>query len=328
MQTERPSPRYADIDIWEPSDVLEAMIGGQFAAVAAVRAALPQIESAALAIEQQLRAAGRLVYAGAGTSGRLAVQDGAELMPTFSWPRERLLLLIAGGDEAMVRSVEGAEDEIGRGVELVRHHHLGTGDVLLAVAASGTTPFTLSCLREAKRCDVLTIGIANNRNTPLLDEAAHRIFLDTGAEPIAGSTRMNAGTAQRITLNLLSTLVMIRLGRVYRGMMVDMQSANIKLSKRKKAMVAFLTNRTEEEAQAALIQADGNVRLAVLILHGCDPRTAGDVLRRAGGRLREALSLASDRALCAATRQSSAPPEREYAAPREGGTPRREDRTT
>jgi N-acetylmuramic acid 6-phosphate etherase len=293
METERPSPRYADIDLWQPSDVLEAMIGGQFAAVAAVRTALPEIERAALGVEHRLEGSGRLVYAGAGTSGRLAVQDGAELMPTFSWPRERLLLLIAGGDEAMVRAMEGAEDQVGHAAELVRSHRLESDDVLIAVAASGTTPFTLSCLREAKPRGVFTIGIANNKDTPILNEAHQAIFLDTGAEPIAGSTRMNAGTAQRIALNLLSTLVMIRLGRVYRGMMVDMQSANVKLSKRKKAMVAFLTGRNEEEAQSALERTAGNVKLAVLVLHGCNLESAGEVLRRAGGRLREAVGLLS-----------------------------------
>ena len=151
METERPSPRFADIDIWKPSDVLEAMIGGQFAAVAAVRAALPEIERAALATEKRLNGNGRLIYAGAGTSGRLAVQDGAELMPTFSWPRERLLLLIAGGEAAMVRAVEGAEDEAEHAADMVRRNQINADDVLIAVAASGSTPFTLSCLREAKR---------------------------------------------------------------------------------------------------------------------------------------------------------------------------------
>ena len=137
METERVSPRYSGIDVWEPADVLDAMIEGQFSAVAAVRAAKPAIERAAQAIESRLRCQGRLIYAGAGTSGRLAVQDGAELMPTFSWPPERLLLLIAGGDKAMVRAVEGAEDEIGQAKELVQRHRIGAQDVLLAVAASG-----------------------------------------------------------------------------------------------------------------------------------------------------------------------------------------------
>ena len=186
MQTERPSPRFADIDLWEPSDVLEAMIGGQFAAVAAVRAALPTIARAALEIENRLRGSGRLVYAGAGTSGRLAVQDGAELMPTFSWPRDRLLLLIAGGEEAMVRAVEGAEDEREQAAAQVSRSNLGAEDVLIAVAASGTTPFTLACLREARNRGTFTVGIANNRETPIIKDADQGIFLDTGAEPIAG----------------------------------------------------------------------------------------------------------------------------------------------
>jgi N-acetylmuramic acid 6-phosphate etherase len=147
----------------------------------------------------------------------------------------------------------------------------------------------LSCLREARRRGAFAVGIANNPHTPILEEAEQAIFLNTGAEPIAGSTRMNAGTAQRIALNLLSTLVMIRLGRVYRGMMVDVQSTNVKLTKRKAAMVAFLTGGTEEEAQRALERARGNVKLAVLLSHGCDSQSAEDALRRAEGKLREAL---------------------------------------
>jgi len=290
MTTERPSPRFADIDIWEPGDVLEAMIGGQFAAVAAVRAALPAIERAGLATEPRLRAGGRLIYAGAGTSGRLAVQDGAELMPTFGWPRERLVLLLAGGGAAMMQAVEGAEDQVGRGKELI---DIGPTDVMVALAASGTTPFTVSCLNEARRRGALTIGIANNRNTPLLNDAEHGIFLDTGAEPIAGSTRMNAGTAQRITLSLLSTLVMIRLGHVYRGLMVDVQAANSKLSKRKREMLVHLTGRCEAEAEAALLRANGNVKLAVLLLKGCSLDAALSLLERAGGELRAAIELAA-----------------------------------
>jgi len=164
-------PRYSGIDTWDPSDVLDAMIDGQFSAVAAVRAARGAIERAALAIEAQLRDGGRLVYAGAGTSGRLAVQDGAELMPTFSWPNDRLLLFIAGGDAALLRAKEGAEDELGHAVDLVRRNGISQNDALIAVAASGTTPFTLACLREAKARGALTVGIANNPGTPILEEA-------------------------------------------------------------------------------------------------------------------------------------------------------------
>jgi len=241
-------------------------------------------------MEERLRKGGRLVYAGAGTSGRLAVQDGAELMPTFSWPRERLLLLIAGGHEAMMRAVEGAEDQTEHAEQTVGEHAIGGDDVLIAVAASGTTPFTLACLREARRRGALTVGIANNAGTPLLADADHPILLETGSEPIAGSTRMNAGTAQRIALNLFSSLLMIRLGRVYQGLMVDVQASNRKLVLRSERMLMRLTRRSPEEVRAALDRAGGSVKLAVLVLQGCEPEEAARLLDAAGGQLRGALA--------------------------------------
>jgi N-acetylmuramic acid 6-phosphate etherase len=295
METERPSPRYAGIDLWAPAEALDAMIEGQFTAVAAVRGARAALERATLAMATRLKTRGRLIYAGAGTSGRLAVQDGAELMPTFSWPPERLLLLMAGGQEALLRSVEGAEDEVDQATNLVQQHDTNLNDVLIAVAASGTTPFTLACLRAAKRAGALTVGIANNPGTPILEEADHAVFLDTGAEPIAGSTRMKAGTAQRIALNLISSLLMIQLGRVYEGLMVDMQAVNRKLLGRSEAMLLRLTHCDREQAREALRSADGSVKLAVLLLNGCDINRARMLLHRAGGQLRQALALANAR---------------------------------
>jgi N-acetylmuramic acid 6-phosphate etherase len=290
IETERPSPRYSDIDLWDASDIIEAMIEGQFTAVAAVRAARPAIERAALAMETRLKVRGRLIYAGAGTSGRLAVQDGAELMPTFSWPAERLLLLIAGGNEALIKAVEGAEDKTGDAAKLVRRHRVNADDVMIAVAASGTTPFTLAALREAKRAGALTVGIANNPGTPLIAEADYPILLETGAEPIAGSTRMKAGTAQRITVGLLSSLLMIRLGRVYEGLMVDVQTTNKKLVQRAETMLVQLTGSSRAEVHDALARAQGSVKLAVLLLKGCKPKEAKQLLARAGGSLRLAMA--------------------------------------
>jgi N-acetylmuramic acid 6-phosphate etherase len=266
------------------------MIEGQFGAVAAVRAARFALLEAALAAAERLRKAGRLVYVGAGTSGRLAVQDGAELVPTFSWPQERLLLLIAGGRDALLRSVEGAGDAVDQAARLAQQHDIGGDDVVIAVAASGTTPFTLSCLTEAKRRGALTIGVANNRDTPILKEADHAIWLDTGAEPIAGSTRMKAGTAQRITLNVFSSVVMILLGRVYDGLMVDLQAVSQKLVRRSEDILTRVTGSSGEQAREALHRANGNVKLAVLLLHGCDVKQATDLLHRAGGQLRAALA--------------------------------------
>jgi N-acetylmuramic acid 6-phosphate etherase len=290
IETERLSPRYSGIDIWDSADILDAMIEGQFAAVAAVRAARPAIERAARAMESRLNDDGRLIYAGAGTSGRLAVQDGAELMPTFSWPPERLVLLIAGGKEALIQAVEGAEDEVKHAQASIKRHKVGEADVLIAVAASGTTPFTLACLRGAKRKGALTIGIANNPGTPILSEADHAILLETGSEPIAGSTRMKAGTAQKITLGLLSSLLMIRLGRVYDGMMVDVQATNKKLAQRSETMLMHLTGRKQKDVRAALAEADGSVKLAVLLLKGCGLSEAKSVLKRSKGRLRDAIA--------------------------------------
>jgi N-acetylmuramic acid 6-phosphate etherase len=291
MATERPCPRFSGIDTWEPRDALDAMIEAQLAAVAAVRAARDDIATAVEEMEVRLGSGGRLIYVGAGTSGRLAVQDGAELMPTFNWPSERLLLLMAGGREALLQAVEGAEDETAKATDLVRQHGVGSSDAVIAVAASGTTPFTLACLRGAKRAGALTVGIANNRGTPLLAEADHAIFLDTGPEPIAGSTRMNAGTAQRIALSLMSSLLMIRLGRVYKGLMVDVQASNAKLARRREAIVRRLTGKGGDEASNALARAGGSVKLAVLLLDGCDLDEARTVLERAGGRLGAAVAL-------------------------------------
>jgi N-acetylmuramic acid 6-phosphate etherase len=167
--------------------------------------------------------------------------------------------------------------------------------VTIAVAASGTTPFTLACLREAKNRGSLTIGVANNRGTPLLQEADHAIFLETGAEPIAGSTRMKAGTAQRITLILLSSLVMILLGRVYDGLMVDVQASNKKLVRRSEKILSRLTGRGDEEIQEALQRAGGSVKLAFLLLQGYGLAKAAAALDQAEGHLRRAMSLMVER---------------------------------
>jgi len=295
MNTERASPRYSGIEQWSPGEILDAMLEGQLAAVAAVRTARGALEEAALAIETRLRDGGRLAYAGAGTSGRLAIQDGAELLPTFGWPADRLLLLLAGGDEALLRAIEGAEDDADAGAALVRRHGLDARDVLIGVAASGTTPFTVAALREARRRGALTIGIAGNRDTPLLAEADHPVWLDTGAEPIAGSTRMKAGTAQRVALTVLSSLVMVRLGRVYRGLMVEMRAVNAKLARRSEDILIHLTECDREQARGVLRRAGGHLKTAILLLEGCEPDEAAAILDRAGGRLHTAKALAGAR---------------------------------
>jgi len=266
------------------------MIEAQFAAVAAVRAARPAIEGAARAMEERLAQGGRLIYAGAGTSGRLAVQDGAELAPTFGWPEERLLLLIAGGHEALSRSIEGAEDDITQVTQFTDAQGVNSDDVLVAVAASGTTPFAVEALREGKRRGALTIGIANNKDTPVLSESDCPIWLDTGSEVIAGSTRLKAGTAQKIALNALSSLLMIRLGKVHAGLMVDVRATNEKLLKRSERILNRLTGCDVGDAREALNLAGGNLKIAALVLKGYDRREAERLLYESGQNLREAFS--------------------------------------
>jgi N-acetylmuramic acid 6-phosphate etherase len=289
MSTERSSPRYSSIDVWDAEDIAETIIESQFAAVAAVHDVRKEIASAAAAMQRRLQDRGRLIYVGAGTSGRLAVQDGAELAPTFGWPEERLVLLVAGGEEALLRSVEGAEDDAEQGIRLIGQHAITAQDVLIGVAASGTTRFTLASLREAKRRGALTLGIANNKASPILEEADHPIFLNTGSEPIAGSTRLKAGTAQKVALNTLSTLLMILLGKVYRGLMVDVRAVNEKLVKRSEDMLIQLTGRNRDDARDALSRANGSVKVAVMLLHGCDLESAKQLLSTANDQLGTAL---------------------------------------
>ena len=286
MATEEVDPRFADLDAWALSSAMEAMWEGQLAAVAAVGRALPAISAATKAAKEALGDRGRLVYIGAGTSGRVAVQDGAELTPTFAWPKERLHFIIAGGEDAFVASVEGAEDNVAEAVKQIETAKLSQYDVVIALAASGTTPFTDAALREAGRYHAVTIGVANNPGTALLTAARYPVLVETGRELIAGSTRMKAGTAQKVVLNLISTGIMLGLGRVYRGMMVNMQPTNAKLRRRAEAMVSRIAGCSRPQAARALEQSAGNIKAAALLALGHDDVEAESILARYKGNLR------------------------------------------
>ena len=287
--TETISARYAELDSWPAGEMLAAMLEAQMAAVAAVRPALPAIEAAVTAAAHRLGERGRLVYVGAGTSGRIGAQDGAELPPTFDWPQERLLLLMAGGDIAFTRSVENAEDDVAAAEAAIAAHAVGADDVVIGLAASGSTPFTTAAIVAARARGALTIGMSNSAGGRLLEAAEHAVLVETGAEAIAGSTRMKAGTAQKVVLNLLSSTVMVLLGRVHRGLMVDMQAKNAKLRLRAMRMVRALTHAPEDAASAALAESGGWVKLAVLVVHGMSATEGRAALARNGGRLRLAL---------------------------------------
>lgn len=288
MDTEDRLERYRDADTWPAEKSLAAMLESQQTAFEAVRQALPALARAAEAAAERLGRGGRLVYAGAGASGRLAVQDGVELHPTFGWPRERLAYLIAGGEPALVQSIEGAEDDADAAVAAADQLKLGATDVLVAVAASGRTTFTCAVQRRARAAGALTIGLANNPSTPLLAEAEIPVLLVTGPEFLAGSTRMAAGTAQKIALNLFSTQTMIALGRVYEGFMVDVVPTNAKLVARAKNIVQALTGTTPAEAAVLWERAGGNLKLAVLLADGLGLEEAKARLDAAGGNLRQA----------------------------------------
>lgn len=295
LSTEKISPRYRDLDAWNPDEILGALLDSQYCAVAAVNAALNPLERACAGIAERLRRGGRIVYVGAGTSGRIAVQDGAELPPTFDWPRDRVVFIVAGGLGALVQSVEGAEDNRAAAITAIQDEDIGPDDSVIGLAASGTTPFTVAAIQTARQRGALTVSIANNADSPLLHAADYPVLLDTGPEVLAGSTRLKAGTAQKIALNLISTTVMIQLGRVYDGMMVDVIAANDKLRRRSERMLQRLTDAPPERIQAALDAANGKVKLARLLLEGLRVSEALTLLDAHDGHLRPALATVTGR---------------------------------
>jgi N-acetylmuramic acid 6-phosphate etherase len=288
--TEEIDPRYAELDSWPTLEVIAAMYEGQLAAVAAVQGVLEDIARAVDEAVPTLMRGGRIVYAGAGTSGRIGVQDGVELTPTFSWPADRTVFAVAGGFDGLVRSVEGAEDNEQDGARAVQHAKIGPGDVVIGIAASGATPFTVGALRAAAAAGALTIAIANNPDAPLLGAARHRIVVKTGSEVIAGSTRMKAGTTQKIVLNLFSTAVMVKMGRVYRGLMVQMRATNAKLKRRAATIVATIAGCPEADAARYVEQAKGDVKVAALLALGLNETSAARVLERHNADLRSAVA--------------------------------------
>ena len=286
LNTEDSLPGVAGAELWPAEQALAAMLDGQASAINAVRHALAALSLAVAAAAQRLGREGRLVYAGAGASARLAVQDGVELYPTFGWPHDRLATVIAGGTPALTRSIEGAEDDAAAGQAAATALQLGPNDVVISVAASGTTKFTLAVQSTARQAGALTVGLANNLGSPLLAGAEIPVALPTGAEFLPGSTRMAAGTAQKIALNLFSTRLMTELGRVYRGKMVGVVPTNAKLVQRAHRIVAELTGVELAVAADAHEAADGDIRLAVLMLDGLSRTAAQARLDAAGGNLR------------------------------------------
>ncbi|MGV8951865.1 MAG: N-acetylmuramic acid 6-phosphate etherase [Cypionkella sp.] len=290
VTTESASSRYSSIEDWSSLELVDGIVEGQFAAIAAVQAARADIARAIDAMAARLSEGGRIIYLGAGTSGRVAAQDGAELPPTFNWPYERAIALMAGGPGALLRAVENAEDSREAAIAALQAVGVHSRDVVVGIAASGNTPFVVAGLEHARGMGALTIGMQNNPGGQVGQVAEIAIVIETGAELLAGSTRMKAGTAQKAALVALSTGVMVRLGYVYRGKMVEMRPTNAKLRVRSALMVAELAGVELEVARQTLDLAGGVIKLAVvMLLRSVGVEAAQAALDAAGGNLRQAL---------------------------------------
>jgi len=294
LTTEAFRPELADIDRLPTLDIARLMNGEDATVPAAVARQLPSIAAAIDAVAERMARGGRLIYAGAGTAGRLGVLDASECPPTFNTDPEQVVGLIAGGPDAMVTSVEGAEDS----AELARSDldalRLLAADTVVGVSASGRTPYAIAAVQHARALGALTIGLACNADSALAAAAEHGIEIVVGPELLTGSTRLKAGTAQKLVLNMLSTITMIRLGKTYGNLMVDVRASNEKLRARSRRIVALATGASDDEIERALAATDGEVKNAILtLLAGVDGPTAARLLEDSDGHLRGALAAAA-----------------------------------
>jgi len=288
--TEQRNPRTRGIDLCSTREMLRAMNREDAGVARAVARAIPQIAEAVDAISEALRRGGRLIYVGAGTSGRLATLDAAECPPTFGVPREMVVALIAGGRRALTEAVEGAEDNAAAGGRDVRRVRASKRDVVVGLSASGKTPYVLGALETARRAGARTVAVVCNRGSAAGRAADIAIVAETGSEAIAGSTRLKAGTAQKLIVNMLSTGAMIRLGRVYDNWMAGVAQTNRKLRARALGVLREATGVREPVARRTLTAARGDLRIALVMLkRGVTRLQAEFALAAAGGDLRRAL---------------------------------------
>ena len=293
LNTESPSTLHTELDLYATPDLVSALIEDQIHAVNAVRAAGADLARAVDAAVARMLEGGRLIYVGAGTSGRLGVLDSVELYPTFSWPHERAIGLLAGGNGAMFTAVEGAEDDAPQGARDVQAVHVAANDVVLLLAASGSTPYVLGALQAARNARALTVGFANNPDAPVTQQADIGITLDTGHEVISGSTRLKAGSAQKMALNTFSSAVMVRLNKVYGNLMVDLKATNAKLVRRSVTLTMHAAGCDEALAHKTLQACGHHVKVAVVAIRlGTTVAIARERLAAAGDSVRRALDAA------------------------------------
>lgn len=288
--TEGADGRYAGLDAWGDAAILDALLEGQKRALSAVDVAIPALALAANAACDALKSGGRLVYLAAGSPALISLGDALEIPQTYGIARDRIVLVLAGGEAITRNLVGGPEDDAEQAARDVAAAGVSSDDFVICVSASGTTPYTLAGLRAAKAAGAKTLAIAGNADAPLLAKADIAAHLDTGAEVISGSTRMGAGTAQKAALNMLSTLIGVRMGHVHDNFMVNLTADNDKLVRRATGIVARIAGVGPDAAQRALEAANGNVKPAILMAAGArDLPDAQARLARAGGTVREAL---------------------------------------
>jgi N-acetylmuramic acid 6-phosphate etherase len=291
--TEARHKRAEGLDGLPPSEILSVLLDGQLAAVESVRAALPAIESAARLAASKIASGGRLIYAGAGSSGLMAMADGLELPGTYGISSEQAPILLAGGAESLKLLAGGYEDNVELAAADVAGLDVDARDCMVCVAASGSTLYTVRAAELGRARGAAIIGIANNSDTALLKAADVAVLLATPPEVIAGSTRMGAGTAQKITLNMISTLTAVHLGHVHDGFMVNLRADNAKLRDRARRIVSVIAGTDMDRAGRLLEEADGSVKIAVLLAAGADgAQSAGRLLESCNQNLRSALKKA------------------------------------
>lgn len=291
LTTEGPNTRTAELDLMSTKELIEVMNEEDASVAKAVRRVFPDIEAAVERIIARLRIGGRIIYIGAGTSGRIATLDAAECPPTFGVGSGEVVALVAGGDAALFETVEGAEDDTDAASVDLTDIGLTRDDVVIGIAASGRTPYVLAGLIHAKAVGAETIAVSCNRDALISREAQVAIEVETGPEILTGSTRLKAGTAQKMICNMLSTASMVGTGKVYGNLMVDVRPTNLKLVERSRAIVMEATGCDEPTAVAALTKTNGVPKQAIVMLLGdIDAEEAGERLRLAGGSVRSALS--------------------------------------
>lgn len=291
LRTEEVNSKFQLLDVMSVSELLQAMNESDAEVPKAVAVVLPKIERAIDAVIDRMRQGGRLIYIGAGTSGRLGVLDASECGPTFSVSDDQVLAFIAGGDRALKHAVEGAEDDFAAGENDLKSVHLSPIDAVVGIAASGRTPYVLGALAYAKKVGALTIGLTSNPHSEISKEVDHPIEVDSGPELLAGSTRLKSGTAQKLVLNMISTITMVRLGKTFGNLMVDLQITNEKLQDRALRIIEKATGASRLEAQKALMDSGNEVKVAILmLLLGIDADLARERLRASSNRVREALA--------------------------------------